>query len=691
MSCIRVGLFSLVSALLLVGIAPAIASAQSVPINIQSTPPGATVFLDSTSAPALGVTPMTNVRVPRGAHTLIFRLANHEDGRLPITVSRRRETFRIVLNALGTISISAQNDTANGAAVRIDGQPVGNIPYRSTVQPGRHMVQVGREGFVTFTQWVELDGGQVLTLPVSLEREQAASGSILVTSDISGAPIFLDGEPRGTTPNVLENVPPGQHAIELRPSGLPVHRETVLVIAGQRAAVNPQLRPAAPSNGSIRVISNVANTTVILDGEALGTAPVSRDNITPGEHVIEATLDGYQRISQPITVEAGQQRVIALQMQRQVGPPGRIVVNANVRDAQVTIDGTPRGAAPVVIADATPGAHAVIVAADGYEEYRNTCEVGEGRSCELSVELRPLGVAVRVNSNAPGSQLYVDGNLVGPVPYEGTLPAGEHRIEVRAEGFEPSTQQIALTPSQTARAVDVTLVPIRTGPTPQEAEDQAAERQRARMAATTHGAGSLERDVAIIDFSLGWPYLAQLRLSVGILDNLEAGFTVRSFGRLTEFEGRIELGHRPVKQFGIAAQARFGGGIGPAVEDAMGAAHKVNSFFFIAEAMGSLYFGDAASFTLWGGIDVTSDRWDFTSEDSDVLAQAMGEPDRQNQVRLRLGGALDIVMSRYWNFFLELDGILAGPDEDRRILGDIFGLGVTDTELYGRAGFTHKF
>src|SRR5690606_6315047 len=93
----------------------AVAEAQrGIPINIESVPPGATVYLDSTSSPPLGTTPLTNARVAAGAHTFIFQLANHEEARLSVTVRRRRETFRAVLRALGTIEVSAANDGARG-------------------------------------------------------------------------------------------------------------------------------------------------------------------------------------------------------------------------------------------------------------------------------------------------------------------------------------------------------------------------------------------------------------------------------------------------------------------------------------------------------------------------------------------------------------------------------------------------
>ena len=50
--------------------------------------------------------------------------------------SRPVETFRATLNPLSTIMVSAGNEGANGAAVRIDGQAVGALPYRGTTTPG---------------------------------------------------------------------------------------------------------------------------------------------------------------------------------------------------------------------------------------------------------------------------------------------------------------------------------------------------------------------------------------------------------------------------------------------------------------------------------------------------------------------------------------------------------------------------
>ncbi|NLE47887.1 MAG: PEGA domain-containing protein, partial [Sandaracinaceae bacterium] len=214
-----------------------------IPISIESTPPGATVYLDSTATPPLGVTPLQNVRLRRGQATFIFQLENHEEERLVVNINKRREVFRAVLSPLSTIVVTAGNADAEGAAVRIDGEPVGNVPFQMNVKPGRHLVQVGREGFKTFSQWVDLGSAQSITVPALLEREAPKTGAILVVGDSPGAKILIDGEPKGETPQLIEGIPEGERVVEIVSDreGASAFRERIRVIAGERITLNPTL------------------------------------------------------------------------------------------------------------------------------------------------------------------------------------------------------------------------------------------------------------------------------------------------------------------------------------------------------------------------------------------------------------------------------------------------------------------
>lgn len=730
---------------------------RTVPVYIESVPAGASVYLDSTTTPPLGTTGARfRCYVPRGSHTLIFKLADHEDARLSVEVRRRRETFRAVLRPLGTIEVSAGNEGAQGATVRVDGRAVGNGPLTtspirvSNLRPGRHQVRAEREGYRPFEQWIEVGGGQLARVPVMMERAAPDTGMILVAGQ-AGAEVFVDGQAAGTTPTLIEGVAVGPHTVEIRPPNGRPYSEQVTVVAGQRATVTPRVL----GGGTLRVVSPVAEAVISIDGEAVGPSPAVREGLAPGEHIVEATAEGYERVQQTVTVEAGQQRVVSLEMTRIQGEAGQIVVEANVEGAAVLVDNEERGVAPAVVTP-EPGTHAVVVRADGYQEYATTCETAPGQNCEISAVLVPQQVRVRV-AVQPGvrnAELYVDGDLVGPVPYDGTLPAGSHLIEIRAEGHEPFRQQALLTPSSEVRPFDINLSEIRDGLTEAERRDLMRREARRRASTVTHSAATLPVDQAALDVSLGWPYLFELRLNVGLLDFLDAGFAVRSFGRLTEFEGRVRAGIRPLQQVAVGAQARFGGGIGPELghrgayysqvegtrapmgsecydnapssgpvgsrvacaidrtgngmadeplQPSVELGYPVNSAFLSLEALGSLHFSEQGAFTLWVGVDFSTDeyaghglnsgaRMDVTRE-GDLYCRVEGTSNlscpREDYARARLGGSLELVLTRDWNIWFLLEGILSS--QPRRIYGNLLGIETNDTQFYFRLGGTHKF
>ncbi|MEM7604397.1 MAG: hypothetical protein AAF411_03500, partial [Myxococcota bacterium] len=248
---------------------------------------------------------------------------------------------------------------------------------------------------------------------------------------------------------------------------------------------------------------------------------------------------------------------------------------------------------------------------------------------------------------------------------------------------------------------------------------QAGRTERHRQAVARSGA-PLDNDYAILDFSVGWPHLFEGRLGIGLLPWLEAGVALRTFVRLTEFEGRVKAGWRIAPQFSAGAQVRIGGGIGPshsptsqeeeiAMRDGVDASsHSANSFFLSLEGLASLHFSRAGNFTLWGAIDFHSDRWDYNgsnndcpgivcnddgamvldSNDDGVVDRADFYNDRQNLARFRLGGSLEFIVAQHWNVWGSFEGVFGG---NRRVLGDIFGAGNDDLNIYMRLGATYKF
>ncbi len=713
---------------------PAHAQRLGVPVNVESVPPGATVYLDSPDGTPLGTTPITAVRIQSGAHTLIFRMPNFEEARLQITVARRRETFRAVLRALGTIEVSAGNEGARGASVTIDGQPVGggtlgSLPIRvDSLPPGRHQIQATHEGYERFEQWVEVQGGQTVRVTAMLERSAPTTGSILVAADVQGAPIFLDGVSTGrATTTVLDDVPVGTHTIEIRGGeGTTPFTQTVLVQQGHRAEVHATIHPVstAPTTGSIAVITDVPTAEVRINGTALGAGVFSRDGLAAGSYIVQVLAEGYEPFESEVQVTAGQTTSVRAHLSARVGPPGNISITVpSGHGARVIVDGGEPHDAPYVVADAAAGTHTVIVRAEGFEDVSFTCSNVAGtpdeQDCERAVELSAQQVPLRVtlaHEIEGEATLLVDDQEIGPVPYEGRIPVGSHIVEVRAEGYQSYRRQMDVQLGQGDITVYAALVDSST---------------EASASATTHSALPTPLNHTWVDASIGYPYLFEARLGIGIHELLDAGFAIRTFGRITEFEGRVRFGVRVIRQLALGAQLRFGGGIGPSVgygqpsATAMGANPiatppraiggarvplPVNTAFVSLEGDVSLLLEPVAAVTLWAGLDITSDEYYGHARNERVYADYGGPQggagctagmmgtdqtvvcmqQRQTMARFRFGGAIEFNIGQNLGVWIIFEGILAQSDGPRRMLS-AFLADVADIQIYPRLGFTYKF
>ena len=584
------------------------------------------------------------------------------------------------------VVITAGDDATSGAAVRIDGAPSGNVPLRKTLDPGRHLVQVGKRGFVTYSKWVDLAAGQVLSIPVTLQTQAPKTGSLLITADVTGLPVLIDGQNRGGTPLVVDGLTEGEHVVEIESpgEGYQAFLKTVVVKADERTTVDATIR-IAPDLGSLRVIASVPGAIISLDGEDIGTAPAARAGLTPGEHVVMARATGYEPVEQSVTVIAGRERVVSLRFTTPATDTARILVRASVPEATVSIDGEDYGNPPITIEPAEPGTHSIVVRAPGYREVRRTCSVGPNRNCDIYAELNALGVPVRVEANVAGAQLFVDGEPSGPVPWEGDLPAGTHRLEVRADGYESHAEQIRLQKSSRVRVIQVIMSPAAGATADPAVHDKEAERADPLRNTVTHAGAPLPVGVATLDISTGWPWLAQLGMRAGLTKFLDVGIYVASFGRLTDFWVSTKAGWKVSRNFSLGGDLQVGGGVGPSQRDQAGVRYPTNNFLMSLDAIFSLHFPPRGALSVWMAMDFNSDRWDFSGSNSDLLVTNS----RQNLVRGRLGGSLEFVVTRKWNVWLEVEGIVAG--QRRRVLGDVFGGGHPDAKVYGQLGATFKF
>jgi hypothetical protein len=153
----------------------------------------------------------------------------------------------------------------------------------------------------------------------------------------------------------------------------------------------------------------------------------------------------------PITVESGS--VVSQYVELATAPAssgGRLEIGSDPPGAQVTLDGVPKGTAPLVITDVSAGPHRVTVSA-GSNSINRTVNVTRGTTSTLVVSTAPSAAGASggwLTVQTPiDMEILQDGLLLGSTRMDRVmLPVGSHRIEFANAGLELSvarTVQIA--------------------------------------------------------------------------------------------------------------------------------------------------------------------------------------------------------------------------------------------------------
>ena len=143
------------------------------------------------------------------------------------------------------------------------------------------------------------------------------------------------------------------------------------------AAVNPV------ATGSLFIGTNVANATVILNGQRLGGANVTYSNLRAGNFPIRVQAPGFRDYTTTVSIRGGTTTNVNVEFAQVVAPAPTpaanftVSIRSGVNGARVFVDGTEagtirNGGLDVQVAR---GAHEIVVIAPGFRTFMSTYNV----------------------------------------------------------------------------------------------------------------------------------------------------------------------------------------------------------------------------------------------------------------------------------------------------------------------------
>lgn len=178
----------------------------------------------------------------------------------------------------------------------------GQAPVEHTADAGRYVLLLEHPEYRQVRTPIQVSSGRYYIFHIEMSQPPAF---LQITSSVPGSTVYLDDRSVGavgTTPwgDVVRT---GAHRVWIERPGYVTVEQAIQVGLGQEqvVAVNQERLPF----GMARVLTNVDEASVEIDGQALGMAPVDHQ-LDPGEHRVRVTSQGMKEYDTTFNVSRGQ-------------------------------------------------------------------------------------------------------------------------------------------------------------------------------------------------------------------------------------------------------------------------------------------------------------------------------------------------------------------------------------------------
>lgn len=232
-------------------------------VNFNGTPEAAEILIDDET---LGNAPLAQVALEPGEYRLEIRHPGFFPEQRALQVEGRDIEQDIGFELTpATAQIEVSSAPAD-AEIRINGEVVGRTPAALQIDAGEQQIALARPGFRTWSDTLQVEGGESRTLP-TVELEPAPAG-IAIQSVPDGATVSLDGRAIGTAPLEVELDPGEPVTIELTLDGYRPLARTLTPQADVQSTMRGEL---VPINATLAVRTDPPGARMLIDGEAVGT------------------------------------------------------------------------------------------------------------------------------------------------------------------------------------------------------------------------------------------------------------------------------------------------------------------------------------------------------------------------------------------------------------------------------------
>jgi len=261
-------------------------------LSISSTPEqGASIYIDDELEEKR--TPTSFNQIPSGNHTLALEKEFYETVTQNFTIKNGEETaLNLTLQpTFGEVEIKAPY----GVEIWIDQQRIGRGNYSGRLVKGVHLIEGKVTNHHDFSETVTVEVGGKHQVEVNMIPK---IGVLTMMTEPLEADVYIDGENRGKSPIVIENLIIGSHTIRLVKKGYGEVTKQISLQENQTLEINEIL----PTAMEVIISSTPSGAEIWIDGVSEGVTPLT-ETLSYGEHILKIIMPGFWELNQSFSID----------------------------------------------------------------------------------------------------------------------------------------------------------------------------------------------------------------------------------------------------------------------------------------------------------------------------------------------------------------------------------------------------
>lgn len=399
--------------------------------------------------PTIFISRIIKYKIPAGEYTFKFLKRGFEaviekinisaPQTLSIDLKRSKGDLSSKLNLSGIINVTSE---PSNASVYINGQMVGETPYRGKVATGVNQLEIRKPSYNSENSVILVEEKKTEAIWVKLKPK---FGFLSVSSPISGSKVYIDGKFIGETPLDNLEVECARHTIIIEANMYRDYQEEFEINSGENKSINAELKPAFGMLGVTSLPESSAD--VYLNGKKVGITPYKNTKLPSGKYTLKVAKPYFNTTEEELIITDGSEinREITLNTDK-----GMLTISAP--ECNIVLNGEFKGKSEYH-AILEPGNYSIKISRDQnfYPIVEDVIiKPGEKKLLTYAPKPRLGSLSIFVKPiEASSAEIYLDDQLKGNAPLVFPVIIGGHLVKVKKPDFEEQSLSCLITEKNT--------------------------------------------------------------------------------------------------------------------------------------------------------------------------------------------------------------------------------------------------